>query len=72
MKRCKRCYGHRTGRLRGVVALPQTHPQTRTRHRCVPTWTGALGWGFWSLCGVPIIFWRPETHGSVDPEEEDH
>lgn len=62
-RRCKKCYGHRTKRnFRGVPGTPQTHHKTGTRHLCVPNWTNEGGWGFWSLCGVPVVFWRPEDH----------
>lgn len=57
---CKRCYANEsTMGPRGELLQFQTHPETGTSHRAYPTWEDVRGWGFRSLCGVPIIFWKP-------------
>lgn len=57
---CQRCYASKakTG-PHGQVLQYQAHPGTWTVHRVWPTWADVRGWGFWALCGVPIVFWKP-------------
>lgn len=58
-RQCKRCF--RTRHRDGLQV--QVHPETGVAHRVHPTWATERGWGFRSLCGVPVIFWKPTGLG---------
>ncbi len=57
---CKRCFANPVLVGPGYQRLSeQIHPETGTLHRAYPTWEDVRGWGYRSLCGVVIIFWKP-------------